>query len=328
ATLRREHHRHRQLCPRAASDQRRPRQDGGHERRVDHPADRDQGAADRPERRDDRHPRGRGRPQGDRGRRAHPQGHRADRRRDDHAGDGVPEHRLLHRGRAGHPRRAGVRHVGRLLGVHLRAGDRGELRPVRAVQARPGDRVRDDQPDRQLQGPGQLHPVRRRGRGRGAQPHDGAEAGDAVQLDARRRHRRGRDEVRPGQPVPGQRADAGRGAAVHADPRPRGVQVRGHEVRGADPRRDGQVRADGRPGQADRPAPGEPADHRQRDGEARADVGQGVREHRAVRQHVGRQHPARARRGVAGGQGAAGRPRDLRRVRGGPDLGKRRVPRL
>src|SRR5436305_458296 len=80
------------------------------------------------------------RPAGDRVGGAGPEGHRADHRRDHHAGDGVSVHRVLHRRRAGRARRAGVRYVGRVQRVHLRAGDWREFHSRGDVQKRPGDR--------------------------------------------------------------------------------------------------------------------------------------------------------------------------------------------
>ncbi len=83
------------------------------------------------------------------------------------------------------------------------------------------------------------------------------------------------------------------------------------------------MRADAGDDLDDRPAPGEPARDQQRNGEAGDGSGEGVREHRAVRQHVGGEHSHRAGRGRSRGKDQIGRHDHLRRLRRRPDVGER-----
>ncbi|CAA9380335.1 MAG: 3-oxoacyl-[acyl-carrier-protein] synthase, KASIII, partial [uncultured Phycisphaerae bacterium] len=323
ARLRSHHRGDRQLRAGEAADERGPVETRRHERRVDRAAHRDPRTADRRQGRVDRDARHRRRPPGDRVGGADAAGHRLGPLRHDHAGDDVPVHRLLRRRRPGHGQHARVRRGGGVQRVPVHAGHGGGVREGGPVPQRAGHRRRDAQPDHRLQRPRELHPVRRRG-GRGGAPAVGRpEARAGLRQPARRRQRVGDALLQARQPLPDRGVDAERPRPVHEDQGPRGVQVRGAAVRGADRGRDAQVRADGRRRQPDRAPPGEPADHRQRDGQAGPQAGEGVRQHRQVRQHVGGVDPDRAGRGVARRAHQAGRRAGVRRVRRGADVGER-----
>ena len=169
AALRRaadDHHVAGDLRAAARAHQRRPREDGRHQRRVDSPADRRPRA---PHRRSGRRrvgSRHRSRDQSHRERRPHARRHRRHHRRDGDARHDVSEHRVPDSAQDRRASRVGLRPERRLLGVHLRALDREPVCRDRRARARARGRHRRDVEHHRLQGSRHLRDLRRRRRRR------------------------------------------------------------------------------------------------------------------------------------------------------------------
>ena len=189
--------------------------------------------------------------------------HRRHRRRHDHAGHDVPEHRLPAAAQDRRDPGVGLRPRRRLLRLHLRADDGGGLRERGHGQARAGGRRRRDVEHHRLHRPHHLRAVRR-WRRRGGRV---AVAGRRPRAD--RLHARSRRQRRPGVVHAGRRFEAAglardrrQAAALRPSGRAVGVPVRGAQERGSVPAAPGAQRHHGRRSRPVRVAPGQQADHR------------------------------------------------------------------